>query len=266
MTVQLISQRTRIDLQRNERLDANTRSQSVLRESSVAWLIVTLALVLVFPQLTFPQGQGEKLKLIINGQATQVPVIQVNGQAYVGLQALADAMSGSLSYSGSAIALSVPDRSGGGSVGAAKQSVPQPAPARIESQNQGFSQAFLTAGIEQMSTLREWHAALTTSIEGGIPVSSAVLAPYRAQATTNLRLATVAATTSSDRNALQLLNNEFQNMAKLSDKYVKLRANLAYISPDALQKDDLNRSIVACGHSLGAMAATGQFVDDGSCH
>jgi hypothetical protein len=76
----------------------------------------------------------------------------------------------------------------------------------------------------------------------------------------------VAATTASDRSAFQLLNNEFQNMAKLSDKYVKLRANLTYISPDALQNDDLNRRIIACGHSLGAMAASGQFVDNGSCH
>ena len=117
-----------------------------------------------------------------------------------------------------------------------------------------------------MSTLREWHTALTTSIAGGIPVSSALLAPYRAQATTNLRLAMVAATTAADRSAFQLLNNEFQNMAKLSDKYVKLRANLTYVSPDALHGDDLNRRIITCGHSLGAMAASGQFVDDGSCH
>jgi hypothetical protein len=117
-----------------------------------------------------------------------------------------------------------------------------------------------------MSTLREWHTALTTSVEGGIPVSAALLAPYRAQATTNLRLAMVAATTASDRSAFQLLNNEFENMAKLSDKYVKLRANLTYVSPEALREDDLNRRIITCGHSLGAMAASGQFVDDGTCH
>jgi len=54
-------------------------------------------------------------------------------------------------------------------------------------------------------------------------------------------------------------------MAKLSDKYIGLRANLTYISPDALRDDDLNRRIIACAHSLGAMAAKGQFADDGSC-
>jgi hypothetical protein len=236
----------------------------VVKGSIVACLVI--APVWVFQLLIFSRSPGEKHTLIINGQTTQVPVIQVNGHAYVGLEALAAAISGSVSYSGSAIALSLPDRSEAGSVSAARQAGSQPTPAPAELQNPGFSQAFLTAGIEQMSTLREWHTALTTSIEGGIPVSSSVLAPYRAQATTNLRLAMVAATTASDRNAFQLLNNEFQNMAKLSDKYVKLRANLTYVSPDALHEDDLNRRIIACGHSLGAMAASGQFVDDGSCH
>jgi hypothetical protein len=41
---------------------------------------------------------------------------------------------------------------------------------------------------------------------------------------------------------------------------------LTYIAPDALQNDDLNKLIIACGRSLGAMAAAGQFSDDGSCH
>jgi hypothetical protein len=82
----------------------------------------------------------------------------------------------------------------------------------------------------------------------------------------NLRLASVAVSTDSDRSALQLLNNEFQNMAKLTDKYVAARANMNYVSPDALQNDDLNQRIVNCGHSLASMAASGQFVDDGSCH
>ena len=91
-------------------------------------------------------------------------------------------------------------------------------------------------------------------------------APYRMQATTNLRYAQVAVTTPSDRNAYQLLNNVFQNMGKLSDRYVNMRANMTYISPDALQSDDLDQRLRACGRSLGAMAASGQFVDDGSCH
>jgi hypothetical protein len=40
---------------------------------------------------------------------------------------------------------------------------------------------------------------------------------------------------------------------------------MTYISPDGLENDSLNQRIMSCGHSLGAMAASGQFVDDGSC-
>jgi hypothetical protein len=55
-------------------------------------------------------------------------------------------------------------------------------------------------------------------------------------------------------------------MSQLSDKYLAQRANLTYIAQDALENDDLNQRIVACGHALGAMAGSGQFVDDPSCH
>jgi hypothetical protein len=116
-----------------------------------------------------------------------------------------------------------------------------------------------------MSTLREWHAALDSAIQNGIPLSAGLLAPYRAQATKNLRLAELAAVTPSDHSAFQLLSKAFQNMSKLADKYVKMRSDMTYISPDALQNDGLNQRLIACGRSLRSMAASGQFVDDGSC-
>jgi hypothetical protein len=228
-----------------------------------------LALLLIIPAVLFSQSSTHKHTLIINGRSTDVPLIQVNGHAYVGLEALADALKGSLSSSGKMIALSVP-------VGSAKSApaatVTTPLPASPPESDQdtspspGFSKVFLNAGIEQMSTLREWHTALETALQNGIPLSASLLAPYRASATTNLRLASVAASTPSDRSAYQLLSNEFQNMAKLSDKYLNLRASLSYIAPDALQNDDLNKRIMACGHALGTMAAAGQFSDDSSCH
>jgi len=225
-----------------------------------------VALLLLAPPVMFSQGSSQKSTLIINGQSTQVPVIQVNGRSYVGLEALADAVHGSLSYSGTMVALSVPVGSATSASTGAGSVTSGPASAPGMPSNQGFSRGFLNAGIEQMSTLREWHTALATAIQNGIPLSAGLLAPYRAQATTNLRLASVAATTPSDRSAYQLLSNEFENMAKLSDKYINKRSNLSYISPDALENDDLNQRIIACGHSLGAMAASGQFVDDGSCN
>jgi hypothetical protein len=228
-----------------------------------------VALLLIIPAVLLSQSSTQKHTVIINGQSTEVPLIQVHGHAYVGLEALAAALKGTLSSSGKMIALSVPVGSANSasttSVTTALPASP-PASDQTASASSGFSRDFLNAGIEQMSTLREWHTALETAIQNGIPLSAGLLAPYRAQATTNLRFASVAVSTSSDRSAYQLLNSEYQNMAKLSEKYVNLRTSLTYIAPDALQNDDLNKRIIACGRSLGAMAAAGQFSDDSSCH
>lgn len=239
----------------------------MLSRSSVGGCLT--ALLLILPVFVFSQSSGQRHTLIINGQSTEVPLIHLNGHAYVGLEALAAALKGSLSSSGKMVALSIPV----GSVNSASSesttsSSPESAPvsARTASSNPGFSREFLNAGIEQMSTLREWHSALQTAIQSGIPLSAGLLAPYRAQATTNLHLASVAAMTASDHSAYQLLSTEFQNMVELNDKYVSMRASLTYIAPDALQNDQLNKKIIACGHSLRAMAASGQFSDDGACH
>jgi hypothetical protein len=229
---------------------------------SFAWSLA--ALLLVVSGIALAQDANQNRTLIVNGQSVNVLVIQVNGRSYVDLEALARAANGSLSYSGNQIALSLPGSSSNANTTAAP--APAAAPAAAPASKPGFSQAFLTAGIEQMSTVREWHTALAAAIQNGTPVAANWLLPYRNQAATNLRLASVAIQTNSDRKAFQLLTNEFQNMAKLADNYIAARANMTYISPDALQNDDLNQRIVACGHSLGSMAASGQFVDDGSCN
>jgi hypothetical protein len=78
-------------------------------------------------------------------------------------------------------------------------------------------------------------------------------------------LAETAALTPADHRAFQLLNNGFQNMENLADKYINRRADLTYISPDSLKNDELDQHLIACGRSLRSMAASGQFVDDGSC-
>lgn len=228
--------------------------------TNVALLLILLAVVVSL-------RAAERHTLIINGQSTEVPVIFISGHPYVGVEALAKALNGSVSSSGAMVALSLPTGSANHAPSPATSSAaPVPAPTQAAPSNPGFSREFLNAGIEQMSTLREWHTALQTAIQSGIPLSAGLLQPYRAQATTNLRLASVAAATAADRNAYQLLNSVYLNMGKLSDKYVNMRGNLTYIAPDALQSDELNERIIACGRFLGAMAASGQFSDDASCH
>lgn len=230
------------------------------RIKSIACLLS--ALFYFAPGTVLSQDTIQSPALIVNGRSTQVPVIQVNGRSYVDLQGLANALNGSLIFAGGQIALSVPLGNATATPAAAAAPVSAPAPVS----NSGFSKGFLNAGIEQMATLREWHTALASAIENGYPVTAAMLAPYRAQAATKQRLVSVAVSTESDRRAYQLLTNAFQNMVKLSDKYVAMRANMTYISRDALQNDRLNQRLVSCGHSLASMEASGQFVDDGSCN
>src|SRR5580704_2040654 len=228
--------------------------------------IVAAAVFLALPLVASAQNAATSQTLIVNGQQGVVPLIQVKGRSYVDLEALARAAGGSISYAGNQIALTIPG-SPGPSTDTTSIAPPsaQP-PASAPASNPGFSKGFLNAGIEAAATLREWHATLASAIQNGYPVNANSFVGYRTQSQTNLRLASVAATTDSDRNAYQLLNNEFQNMAKLSDRYVERRANMTYISPDSLQNDGLNQRFISCGRSLSAMAASGQFNDDGSCH
>jgi hypothetical protein len=224
------------------------------RKSSLAPLI--LVMLLIVPALALSQAAQEARTMIINGQPGQVSVILINGRSYVDLEALARVANGSLSFNGNQITLTLP--------GAASAAPPATSSANPPA-NSGFSKGFMKAGIEQMSAIREWRSALANAVQNGFPISEDWLAGYRGQAATALRLASVAVSTDSDRNAFQLLNNEFENMKKLSNNYVAARRSLNYISPDALTNDPLNQKIVNCGHSLAAMAASGQFEDDGSC-
>jgi hypothetical protein len=239
----------------------SSREWKTSRRSIARALAVVVFLAL--PVGVSAQNAATPQTLVVNGHQAVVPVIQVKGRSYVDLEALARAAGGSISYAGNQIALTIPG-SGAPSVSDANSAPPPPtsSPASIP----GFSKGFLNAGIEAAATLREWHATLASAIQNGYAVTANSFGGYRTQSETNLRLASVAATTDSDRSAYQLLSNEFQNMSKLSDRYVDQRANMTYISPDSLQNDGLNQRFVACGRSLSAMAASGQFNDDGSCH
>jgi hypothetical protein len=218
--------------------------------------IMTLLWVALMPKLLVSPAAQENRYLTVNGRSSQVAVLQINGRPYADLEAFARVVNGSLAFNGNQIALTLPSSA----TNPPTASSPDASPTEP-----GLSKAFLKAGIEAMSTVREWHSALANAIRNQYPINESWLAPLRDQATTNLRLASVAASTDSDRSALPLLTNEFNNMKQLSDKYVARRQSASYIAPDSLQDDDLDKKIVTCGHALAAMVASGEFQDDGSC-
>jgi hypothetical protein len=218
--------------------------------------ILLVAVLMIVPAFALSRAAQAPQTLIVNGQPTQITVVQMNGHSYVDLEALARAANGSLSFNGNQITLTLPGTG----------STPAPAPASANlAANSEFSKGFMRAGIEQMTIIREWRTALANAVQNGFPITDDWLSAYRSQATTALRLAFVAISTDSDNNAYGLLNSEFENMKLLSNNYVALRQSMQFIAPDSLANDPLNKKILNCGHSLAAMAANGQFADDGSC-
>jgi hypothetical protein len=215
------------------------------------------ASLLILPLLALPLVAQQTNSLTIPGQTGSAKVIQVAGRNYVEVESLARITNSSLSFKGNQIVLNLPGLSSDSSVSTATPATASP--------GAGFSKDFLTAGIEAMAQIREWHAALKNAIERGTPVSDDWLVAYRNQAQQSVRFAAVAVNTSSDKNALPFLTNELNFMSKLTDKYVQIANSRSYIPLDSLNGDALDEKIRTCGRSLASMATANQIVDDGSC-
>jgi len=214
--------------------------------------LTALAVLTAVSLLVLTLAAQQIQSLAFAGQSGTARVVQVNGANYVEVDGLARLLSASLSFNGNQIVLAL--------AGSAPSAAPPP-PAQA-----GFSKEFLNAGIEAMAVVREWNAALKNGIQGGIPLSEVWLNPYRNQAQQALRLASVAANTDADRSAMPLLTSEFQNMNKLTNKYLQMTKSMTYIDPDSLANDPIEQQLYTCGHSLAAMVANNQFYDDGTCH
>jgi hypothetical protein len=191
--------------------------------------------------------------LVVDGHSGQAPVTHLNGRPYVAIDALARLLNGSVNYRGNEITLTLPH----GASGPANQ----PATRKL-------SRDFLNSGIETMSDIREWRSALLVAIRNGYNATDlpTVLGPYQANADKNLRLASVAATTAADRDALPLLTTQLNRMQQLNNQVVAARQNVSYITVDSVQNDPLNQKILKCAHALGEMAASGEFQDNAACH
>jgi hypothetical protein len=200
-------------------------------------------------------AQGNLREFTISGASGNVPVTQIKNRSYVDVESVARLANGSLSYQGNRIVLTLP-------TARETTSTAHTAPAK----EAGLSKDFLRAGIEAMSTIREWHSALASLIENGYPMTRENLAPFQERATKNLRFAQAAATTDADHKLAQLAGNAYQKMNDLSEKYLSKRESLTYSAPNSLENDPDDQSLVACGRALGAMAANGQVTDEAACH
>jgi hypothetical protein len=218
-----------------------------------AGLPFVLLLNLLF--LVLAQAGQQPRTLIVTGHTGELAVVQMAGRSYVEIQALAQLANASLNSNGDQMVLTLPASS--------VHTGATPFSSNLAPRE--LSKDFIRAGIEDMSTIREWRSALTNAVQRGSPVTEDWIGSFRDQARKSLRLAGVAATTEADRSVLQLLTNEFNFMNKLSDRFLEANRTRTYISPDTFNNDPLDQKILTCARSLAAMAANGQFVDDGLC-
>ena len=218
------------------------------------FLLVTVSPALLLLTVAFAAQRSRTM--VVSGHSGEVHVFEMSGRSYVEIQTLASVVHGSLSSNGSQIVLTLPVCGVGSTANA---------PAASQATASGFSREFLKAGIEEMSVIREWRSTLTNAVQRGFPVTEEWTARFRDRAQQNLHLASVATSTESDRNAMQLLANQFNNMKRLSDRFVEANKSRTYTPLDALKNDPLDQRILNCAHALASMAAGGQFVDDGAC-
>lgn len=221
---------------------------------------LTLLLMLV-SGITFAQAKPASRNLVINGKSAESATAVINNRTYVDLETLARLANGTLSFQGNQTLLQLGcPGSGDSSAPVSDQAAPQT----------GLSRSFISAAIETIAQMREWASSMAYAIQNGYGVTAAWANDYRARAASSLRMAGSTAVTDPDRNAFQLLTNEFNSVGAWSDKLVQAKQTMDTAkystSPNALRDDPLSQKIITCGHFLGTMLGSGEFTDDASCH
>lgn len=233
---------------------------------SECWkLLLISGFFLLLPSYTLTQADQNSRVLVIDGQAGQAPVIEKNGRSYVDIEALTQITHGSLRFKADRIVLSLPSSNLNPSVAETQAEQAHPPISDL-----GLSRDFMLAGIEEIATMREWASTLEYAMQNGYPITDHWADSAREQGAHNLRLAAAAVSNESDRNALQLLTNEFEAVREWSSKLVQERkamdAAKYAISDNALRNDPASQKIITCGHFLATMLGSGSFKDDPSCH
>jgi hypothetical protein len=217
----------------------------------------TLLVLLALPLAGRPQAPQQSGTLTVAGHSEHAPLVQMNGKSYVDIESLARLTRGAISFQANQVTLALPSPSASACPPLAEADKPQKEP---------FSEGFLRAGIEEMTVIREWRIAIVNAVQTNNPVVEDWVGDFRRSADSKLALASAAATTGSDRKAVELLRNEFNNMLRLSDQFLTMHKNATYTPPDSFANNPLDQKILGCARGLASMAAANQFQDEPSCH
>jgi hypothetical protein len=218
----------------------------------ISVIAVLLTALLMLPAKVSSQTPQKATTFRISGHAGEAQILQLNGKSYVEIETLARLTKGTLSFKTNQTTLTLPPSD-------------SEAPASAPHAKAGFSTAFVQAGIEEMSVIREWRIAIVNAVQNNTPVSEDWVSMHHRLADKNLSLASSAASTDDDRSAFPLLTAEFNNMQKLSELYLALRKQASAISPDNFDIS-LEEQILNCARGFVTMTESHEFQDQASCH
>ena len=216
--------------------------------------------ILLFAAILFAQNTTDRA-LIVNGKA-QGTVVQMGDHAYVDVETVAQFTNGSVTLEPNRVVLNFPPP--GSSPAASTAAAPQPA-----APPPGLSRNFASLAIGELAEMREWRGAVGTILTYGVPVVGSWPQDYRDRVEADLMRVALAASTSADQDAMQLLENEFYNLERWANDVVSTRQSMnatKTVSPDAMQSDQMLAKISNCSRFLSSMLVSGSIADDQSCH
>ncbi len=120
---------------------------------------LTILMMLVGSIRLAAQVKQPSRAFVINGRAGQVPVVDIDGRTYVDLETLVHVAGGRFDLQGGRIVLTLPASAADVAAVAAPS---QPA-------ESAFSREFRSAGIEEITLMREWAAPLAYAVQNGYP-------------------------------------------------------------------------------------------------
>jgi hypothetical protein len=216
-----------------------------------------LAVILSAQSMPPTQTAADKV-LVVNGKAVQSKVRQIDGRSYVESEALAQAINGAVAIEPNRVVLTIPIQDSSATSGAAPVQT-----------TQGLSRTFASAATAEVAEMREWRGVIGTMVTYGLAVSGTWAQDYRERVDEEMRQTALSASTDADRNALQLLKNEYDSLAGWASEVLAARQALngaRTLDPNALQNDPVLAKITSCSRFLNAMLVSSAFTDDGSCH
>jgi len=218
-------------------------------------------LVLACAGILYAQRSSDR-SFIVNGKLAG-KVVQIDGHSYIDLETVAQITNGSVTIEANRVLLNI----AGLEAGPAPE--PRPSAAIPPPPLPGLSREFARVAIAELAEMREWRGAIGTILTYGVPVVGTWPQDYHDRANADLMQVAVAARSSDDQDALQLLKNNFANLTQWADDVVATRNSLnatKTVSPNAMQNDPALAKISSCSQFLGSMLVSGTFADNPNCH